>query len=314
MTRANDINVDEVRRRLQAHVRETGLSQREVARRVDVSATAINAWLQAKYRGDSARLAERIDRYLQAGLDVELLGEEEVELPPLVMTEAAASVLTIAKYAREMRDIAVLYGNPGVGKTIALRHFRAQNEGSVVMVTAAPHHHSTAGILVELSRAMGLPEPPRSRLLLVVFRDLERVLSSGRYTVIIDEAQHLSLDALEEIRSLHDATGAPFILSGNRDVHDRLHGGGSRGFAQLFSRVAIAVEIRGRVRPEDVRELAADVELDDASVAYLARVGQRGGALRSVSKTLRLASILADGGAITTAVLEGASALLMQGG
>ena len=65
-----------------------------------------------------------------------------------------------------------------------------------------------------------------------------------RGLLIVDEAQHLSLRALETLRALHDATGAGLALMGNAVVYARLTGGRRAAeFAQLFSRVGKRVRL-----------------------------------------------------------------------
>ncbi len=73
-----------------------------------------------------------------------------------------------------------------------------------------------------------------------------RLAAGANKVVIVDEAQHLKLPAIEELRSLSDpdiATGTPgngVCLIGNSEVYDRIRGKAQAEFAQIFTRVEVA--------------------------------------------------------------------------
>jgi DNA transposition AAA+ family ATPase len=70
--------------------------------------------------------------------------------------------------------------------------------------------------------------------------------------LIVDEAQHLKLEAVEALRAIHDSTGVGLVLSGNESVYAKLTGGTRRAeFAQLFSRVGRRLRL-DRPSPGDV--------------------------------------------------------------
>ncbi len=68
-------------------------------------------------------------------------------------------------------------------------------------------------------------------------------LAGTNKVVIVDEAQHLKLPAIEKLRSLSDpdiVTGTPgngVCLIGNSEVYDRIRGKAQAEFAQIFTRV-----------------------------------------------------------------------------
>lgn len=73
--------------------------------------------------------------------------------------------------------------------------------------------------------------------------DIRQRLSTTNKIIIIDEAQHLKLAALEEIRTLSEQnsitgdSGTGIVLIGNTEVYSRMLGKGEARFAQLFSRI-----------------------------------------------------------------------------
>lgn len=57
--------------------------------------------------------------------------------------------------------------------------------------------------------------------------------------IIIDEAQHLTVRALNHLRCISDESGVGICLIGNDDVYRKMKGSGKADFAQLFSRIGM---------------------------------------------------------------------------
>ena len=105
-------------------------------------------------------------------------------------------------------------------------------------------------------------------------------LAGTNKVVIVDEAQHLKLPAIEELRSLSDpdiATGTPgngVCLIGNSEVYDRIRGKAQAEFAQIFTRVKMPRQYRSsRITKEDVRSLFPAVN-DEKELAVLLGVAR----------------------------------------
>ena len=56
----------------------------------------------------------------------------------------------------------------------------------------------------------------------VIFRMIVQGLRGREGLLILDEAQHLLLPALESLRSIHDATECGLVLMGSESVYARL--------------------------------------------------------------------------------------------
>ena len=67
---------------------------------------------------------------------------------------------------------------------------------------------------------------------------VSRLKGSGR-VILIDEAQHLTVRALNHIRCLADEAEIGVCLIGNEEVYSKLKGSGKADFAQLFSRIGM---------------------------------------------------------------------------
>lgn len=314
MPRGEAPDVVVARERLKAFKAETGWSHKRIADGVGYSKATITGFLNGNYNGDYAAVAGDVVAFLDGQQAPEPDPQASDRVPAtarFVETATAQQVMAAVEYARQMEDMAIIYGDPGTGKTAALERYRDEHAGDVVMMTAAPHLRTPMAVLCELARACGIPVPEHGVRVRTVWGDLVRSLQRRPVVVIVDEAQHLPLDALEELRSIHDATHVPLILAGNHVVYHRLRGTGQHGFAQLFSRVALRWKAEGSFTQEEVAAVVGDGVAPDA-MSLLHRWANGPGALRTVSKALRLARLFLEdddlarqcGGKVTRSLLR----------
>ena len=118
--------------------------------------------------------------------------------------------------------------------------------------------------------------------------------------LVVDEAQHLSLRALESLRGIHDATGTGLALLGNNPLYTRMAGWKRRAeYAQLQSRMGKLVSL-GPPGPGDVEALLAAWGVSVKRIRRTAmEIATRPGALRGLTKALRYAHLLAGGRKVT---------------
>jgi DNA transposition AAA+ family ATPase len=161
--------------------------------------------------------------------------------------------------------------------------------------------------------AVGVREPTPSRRSATL---MERVRGSGGL-LIVDEAQHLSSGALDQLRTIHDLTKIGVAVAGNSEVFARIDGDGRKGlFAQFRSRIGMRLT-RGKPLAADVEAMLDASGVTGAGERRLLRVvANKPGALRGVSKTLRVAHILAAGEGVpmTEAHLRAAAERLSHDG
>jgi DNA transposition AAA+ family ATPase len=281
---------DPLRARVRELAAQRGMTFADVSRLSGVAYATCYAFMNGKYSGQNARVAEKLDTWLTSIQEQTQARANAGALPSYVHTPTAAAFTGVLLHAQSVPDLVVITGGAGVGKTTAAREYQLRHP-NVWLMTCEPACGSTHAMLEHLCETMGLSENATNRR----SRAIIRRVTNASGLIIVDEAQHLATQALDQLRTLHDKAGVGLALLGNEQVYSRLEGGGRRAeFAQLFSRVGMRI---ARARP-----LASDVDalLDAAGVEGKAErklmraVAAKPGALRGMSKTLRVAMMIAS--------------------
>ena len=285
------INIDDQLAWLKDHKDETGSSWSQIAKRIDIPAGTLSAFGGGTYKGDNQRIAQAIYRYRQLLAAQSAVAVEAPEVPGYFETPTSRQLTQLLTWAQRGR-IVVAAMNAGLSKTSTANHYTACFP-NVFKVTMAP---STAGVnnmQIEVLEALGEPNAQGTPQKLSK-RIRDRIKDLRNPLIIIDEAQHLSEKAIEEIRSWHDATGCGIALFGNIGVMQRLEGGSRKSaYAQIFSRVAMKV-VRTQPLLGDADALAEAWDVhDDAMIETIRKVALMPGALRGATMMLELASMLA---------------------
>ncbi len=270
------------------------LTQAEIARQSGVGSTRINQWLNGRYPGDNAALEQDIARWVDAYRERELQRRALPAAPAWVSTPSAERVLAALAYAQTAGDIAVIYGGAGLGKTTAILQYQRISP-NVWHATMSPCMATVVPCYEEVADALGLRELPQGASR--IQRALVKRIAGTKGLLVVDEAQHLSVGALDGLRALHDATGVGVALVGNEAVYARMTGGNRAAYLdRLYSRVGKRVRLL-RSTQDDVDALLSAWGISDRAIRNrLRQVGGDHGGLRSVTKVLRLASMLAGGG------------------
>lgn len=269
---------------------EAGLSQERAGKEAGISGSALNQWMQAKYKGDNAAIAEKLLIWL-ASRERKSTARTTVAGHGYTETDTSGKIIAALTFAQSVGDFVVLYGGAGIGKTFTIKHYSTLNP-NVWVVTMRPDTSKVAGALEEIGEVMGIRNGRSNRL----SRDICKRVDESAGLLVIDEAQHLTVEAIEAIRSIHDATEIGVVLSGNESIYVRLTGGArAANCAQLFSRVGKRLRLTKPTK-QDVTALAARYGItEEKELSILIGISQKPGALRGMVKTLRLAVMFAGG-------------------
>lgn len=265
--------------------------QAQIAKEAGLSAAALSSWLKGTYKGDNKAVEEKLSIWLAARDRKERSAATFPQFPAWVATPTANKIMNILAYAQMAGDVAVIYGGAGLGKTYTHEEYQRRNP-NVWLVTMTADTAHIAAALEEIAETIGLRGIPGRAARLR--RELVRKFRGTKGLLIIDEAQHLSVNALESIRAIHDATGMGLVLSGNEYVFARLTGGSRAAtFAQLFSRLGKKLRLLRPDRTDAAAVLDAIQPNGEQERKALSEIALKDGALRVMVKAWRLATLFA---------------------
>lgn len=280
---------------LRAEVRQIidneGVNQRVISEETGIAYGTLTPWVGGTYRGDNARIAGAVRRWLETRKERSRTRATLPTAPEFVPTQSALKFLDVLAYAQAAPDFAVIVGGAGIGKTTTIEHYKARNS-NVFVVTAEPVLSSPNNMLSAIADAVGINEGRQ-----VYFsRAITAKLKSAAALIVIDEAQHLSSQALDQLRAIHDKAGVGIVVVGNESVYSRLQGTERDArFAQLFSRVGMRIT-QPKSRARDICALIEAWRITDEKVKALLKViAAKPGALRLMTKVIRLATMIAAG-------------------
>ncbi|EMV5232531.1 AAA family ATPase [Escherichia coli] len=283
------MNISDIRAVLRTLVENEETTFKQIALESGLSTGTISSFINDKYNGDNERVSQMLQRWLEKYHAVAELPEP----PRFVETQTVKQIWTSMRFASLTESIAVVCGNPGVGKTEAAREYRRTNN-NVWMITITPSCASVLECLTELAFELGMNDAPRRKGPLS--RALRRCLEGTQGLVIIDEADHLGAEVLEELRLLQESTRIGLVLMGNHRVYSNMTGGNRTvEFARLFSRIAKRTAIN-KTKKADVKAIADAWQINgEKELELLQQIAQKPGALRILNHSLRLAAMTAHG-------------------
>ena len=264
------------------------LSQSALARESGISTATLSQWLGGKYAGDNEAIDHKMRIWLEAHQARLAAGDQLPAAPGYVETPTATRVIGALGYAQMAGDIVVCYGAAGVGKTSAAARYQ-QSRPNVWIATMTPASSGVVTALEEICEALGVSEGGGARRM---FRAVLKRVQGTHGLLVIDEAQHLGVPALDQIRSIHDASGVGIALVGNEGVYARMAGGrNAPALDRLYSRIGRRLGVQ-RPSDADIKALVQAWGISDAGcMQTLMDIARRPGALRGLTKTLRLASM-----------------------
>lgn len=247
----------------------------------EVSSGTLQRWLTGQEVKAAASITTAATAWLSDREQAYSYQRPETSLVALRVTERVQSAMAYAMAYGEMVSVT---GAPGMGKTRAMVDFAKQYD-KAYFATMLPEAKALVPCLQLIARACLVTDQQGGAL--HISEAIARQLRGEGALLIIDESQHLSLPALDAIRSLHDRTQVAVCLGGNEYAEARMRQTSQAvHYAQIRSRIGLRVMLQ-RVDDEDVVTLARTHGVEDErAIQHLILAAQQHGALRNVSKVL----------------------------
>jgi general secretion pathway protein A len=177
----------------------------------------------------------------------------------LYLSNKHQNALTYLEYGlSEGAGFILLTGDIGAGKTTTVRHILNRIENSIEVGVIFNTNVDSGELLDLVLREFGLESASggKTKALEAIFQYLvKKYAQKKRVLLVIDEAQNLSVKALEEVRMLSnlqtdDQMLLQIMLVGQPELKRRLH---SPELAQLSQRIAVSYHL-GALTPEEIKE------------------------------------------------------------
>lgn len=158
--------------------------------------------------------------------------------------------------------MALVYGEPGLGKTQAVLWWAAQNDAVFIRCT---NLMSSRWLLEELSEELGeMPYYRYSEL----FKQVTAQLIKEPRVIIIDEIDYLAVDtkAIETLRDIHDKTDTPIVLIGMGKADRKL-----MRYKHLYDRISEILKFEP-FSQDDIKTIInqlCEIEMTDCAVRFI---------------------------------------------
>ncbi|OJJ27995.1 AAA family ATPase [Campylobacter concisus] len=218
-------------KKLEEFLSSNNITGSALARAIGVSPSLISQLRAGSYKGDNDAINAKINAYINNfnkkaknfhanAKENEFYVTSDVKMANFIISEAIAE-----------KEIGLIYGFAGSGKTTALKEF-ARTNPNVVLIEATCH--TSAKVLLEdLCEALKIDATGGLNTKL---KAVARFLKSSDKVIMVDEAEHLPLKALEDLRRIYDFSRTPLILCGTEILLKNLMGK-NKELRQLFSRI-----------------------------------------------------------------------------
>ncbi|WP_173577822.1 AAA family ATPase [Acetobacter fallax] len=283
-TRARVLRVD-----LQAAIDRDGLSVRTVAEQAAVGYSTLNAWMKDAYAGRVDSINVKVEAWLNAQRSRDKVRTSSAKTPGFLDIPTAGTLLSVLEYAQFTPDMGLITGGAGVGKTEAALEHQRRNP-NVWILTADPDMKTPNAVLRELCDVIGVENVNSRRMMSSIIRRV----TDTQGLVVIDEAQHLKTDAIDQLRSVHDRARIGVVFMGNEPLRKRIEGmGREASHAMIFSRIGMRKK-RDRPQVKDVAMLLDAWGISEKTIRDLCRfIAMQPGGLRQMNKTISYARMLA---------------------
>ena len=274
--------------------REHGWNKAEVGRRAGVMSGTLSQWSNGNYPGLLANVNNDISNWLEALEESVGIAARLPVAPKFIRTATGAEIYNVLLFSQISAGFTMVVLPSGSGKTTAARHFVATRP-HCWMATVSPHTKTVHGMLNELATELDVQEHNPTRLVRAIGRKLTR-LGEGTL-VIIDEAQNLVPEAINQLRHFVDNFNCGVALIGNEDTGTAF----LKDRGSIASRAQVVTRFDQRLAFEsdptgDAQMLMDAWGIEDADCRkFLAGIATKPGALRNIDRTVRAAYLIALG-------------------
>lgn len=246
---------EEARKIVLDYKNKTGKSQTLIATELGISGAQLSSFISGTYKAPHT-IIPKIASLMKVSEKKAIAPRK----PDFVETRVSKAVINAITYSHIQGNIAVVYGDAGIGKTMAINQYCKENN-LAIKITISPSYASMSGVNELIADKLGV----RERVSRKIYAEIIAKLKGSGRVIIIDEAQHLTVRTLNHLRCMADESGVGITLVGNDEVYTKLKGSGRADFAQLFSRIGMRKQVlTNTLSKEDIHSVFGMIEDEEA--------------------------------------------------
>jgi DNA transposition AAA+ family ATPase len=295
---------EDLQKLLYKYIEDHDTSITKVSFSIPLGKSTLNLWINGKYTGDNENIDLLVEEFLKREDEIKV--EDKLEIPFCNIRNAEIIYETI-QICRRTREIAVIYGNAGLGKTKAITEYCKANK-DVVLIESDPKY-SAKILFREFCRVLGLPA---SGNIWDMFNSVLLTLKDTSRPIVIDEAENLSIDALNLVRRINDKAHVGIVLLGLPRLYYNMKGYRA-DYAYLYSRAGFVRQLQ-TLSLEDVTKIVERIfpKSNGISNVYYKACEGNGRKLEKLLKRSKDVMLYNSMKMISASVVEEVSKLLMK--
>lgn len=247
-------------------------SQNKACKAVGVSAPIIVQLRKGEYPGDTQKQLDKLASYFEVKAETSDV-YEEIRYAPISTSKKVYSTI---RSCHIKGGFAVVTGDAGIGKTKAIAKYAEDNVGTTVVITVNPCQKSAKAVIKLLAIKLNIPLHQSTD---DMWFSIAEKLHDGM-VIIVDEAQLLTYQAIETLRSLADyfdncGQTLGVALVGNNGIRERIEGKTREIYRQVNNRTWQRPFLQtADVNIDDIRILFPLLDPESSEIKFLLKVAQ----------------------------------------
>jgi len=266
------ITADEAREKLRKYQEETGKSQNDIAKEMGYN----NATALSRFRAGTYDAEHEVIKKVVQFFKITEKRRAAPKKPTYKATSTSLRVASLIELCHTRGELGVAYGDPGVGKTEAVRQYAKENKDAIV-ITISPTNATITGVNELIAEALGIKEKVSRRITAAISQKLK----GTKRVIVIDEAQHLKAKVVNHLRSIVDATEDEetgerigMALIGNDEIFIELKIKQAVAYSQVADRITYWEHLIAKeAKKEDINLIFTDANLAEDALNLLYEIG-----------------------------------------
>ena len=226
-----------------------------------VSTTVIHRLFRGEYGADPASSIAKLEK-------ARATFHESADNPEFIQTSLASRLFTIFDKTRALRNVSILWGLMGIGKTECVTEYQRLNNHGRTIVVRFPAGATFAFFVAHVAKACGVAT--RSQSQLEQRQKIYQVLGAGKRLLIVDELHQAFLTTradtavkcCEFLREIIDVSGCGLVLMGTKLLQESVFSGPHKeALAQLVDRGTVQIPLPDKATKTDIRAFLSNYGL-----------------------------------------------------